>query len=482
MSRKILAIDIRNEGIGAVLLNTGLKSTAVEAFAHIRHPGESQSEDGLSAALSDLLKQIERDGASVVVALPADQAIFRTLTLPFKEEKKIRQILPFELESSLPVPVDDLIIDFQKRAEGDGAEVLTAAMDRQHLDQLMSGLASVNMSPELVVPGGFPLALGLINYHDELPEHALLLDVDTHATTLFVFVSNRIALIRSLPADVSADGAEEALALKIRQTLTAFSGTKAVEFTPATLYISGPGLQDPTLGKRLGQALKLPVQSIDLVHMLPRIDPAETNGNWKAHILDSALSLALIEAEDRPCPNFHRSSSALRNYWTTYRPFIKTPVILLLVALLFGLGGILLDSHLLQRRVDDLNTQIEQVFRSTLPDVQLKGLPPLDYMKSKLIETRQSAVDPIGGVARARSIDILFQLSQLIPKDLDVILNRLVFSGEELTVSGDAAGFDTVDDIKSRLEKSELFKQVTITSANMDKSDNKIRFKLKIDL
>jgi outer membrane translocation and assembly module TamA len=39
-----------------------------------------------------------------------------------------------------------------------------------------------------------------------------------------------------------------------------------------------------------------------------------------------------------------------------------------------------------------------------------------------------------------------------------------------------------VEDIKSRLEKGELFKQVTIASADMDKSGKKVRFKLKIDL
>jgi len=51
-----------------------------------------------------------------------------------------------------------------------------------------------------------------------------------------------------------------------------------------------------------------------------------------------------------------------------------------------------------------------------------------------------------------------------------------------MRVDGETAGFNIVDDIKNRLEQSDLFKQVTIASANMDRSGNKVRFSLKLEL
>jgi hypothetical protein len=39
-----------------------------------------------------------------------------------------------------------------------------------------------------------------------------------------------------------------------------------------------------------------------------------------------------------------------------------------------------------------------------------------------------------------------------------------------------------VDDIKSRLEQIQHFEKVTISSANMDRSGNEVRFMLKVEL
>jgi hypothetical protein len=49
-------------------------------------------------------------------------------------------------------------------------------------------------------------------------------------------------------------------------------------------------------------------------------------------------------------------------------------------------------------------------------------------------------------------------------------------------ISGDTDTFNSVDGIKNGLEKSNLFKKVVISSANINKSDNRVRFKLKINL
>ena len=81
-----------------------------------------------------------------------------------------------------------------------------------------------------------------------------------------------------------------------------------------------------------------------------------------------------------------------------------------------------------------------------------------------------------------RSIDILNEISRLIPKEVDVRFSRMVLGGDTITVSGDTAAFNVVDDVKTRLEESELFKSVTIASANMDKASTQVSFKLKIDL
>ena len=478
MSRQILTIDIRNNSIAAVVLNAGLKNHTIESCVYIPLPdGENRLGAGLSA-----LKEISiPENPTVVVSLPADQAIFRTIFVPFKEEKKIRQVLPFELEPNLPVPVDELIIDYQKSADPSKTGVLTTAVDRAYLEQILETMTAANLRPQLVVPGGIPLALGLAHYH-ALENQALLLDVGPRRTCLIALQHGEIAMLRSMVSDISSETAVEALALRIRQTLTAFGDNHPGGFTPKALYMSGPALADEGAGKRLANALGMELRSINLRTMAPKLDAISTTlDRWKPFLFDSALALALIEAEGRTCSSFHRSTSSLRKFWTTYKPYLQVPAVLMAMVLLLGLAGVLIESHLVKKRVDEINASIESLFAATFPQTRRVG-SALDQMQSELKKAKSSNIDSGQADSQARTIDILFQLSQFIPKEIDVVFSRLVLGNDGLSISGETEAFNIVDDIKNRLEKSDLFKQVTIASANMDKSGKKVQFKLKIDL
>jgi hypothetical protein len=83
-------------------------------------------------------------------------------------------------------------------------------------------------------------------------------------------------------------------------------------------------------------------------------------------------------------------------------------------------------------------------------------------------------------VGGQRTIDVLYAVSKGIDKETDVELTRFVISPDSVLVDGDTAEFEAVDRIKNQLEKDEIFSTVTISSANMDKSGKRVRFKLKL--
>jgi type II secretory pathway component PulL len=480
MSRQILAIDIRNKTLAAVLLNAGLKNNTVAGCIQMPLNGASEDTDLLADTLESLITELNLGSANVVVSLPADETIFRILTVPFKEEGKIKQVLPFELEPIVPVPVDDLIIGFQKEVIAEQTEVLTTAMDRQRYEGFVQSFSAANLKPQLIVPGSFPIVSQVLLHDAHLPEQILILDVDHHKTILYALASGRIALVRSLIGSMETEAQVEALALQIRQTLTAFEDISSNVYQPASVIICGPGLQKPSMADRLSEALDLPVNPLDLRHRLGNVEFVDTD-TYESWHMDNALALALLEAEGLHCPSFHRTSSPLRNYWAAYQPYIKTPVILLVLVMILGLGSVFYDNHILQQRLDRIDNRLEELFKSTFPNEPLAKGAALAQMKSKLKEARKGSSAPIQGASRMRSIDTLLQISRLVPDSIDVIINRFVVGDETVTISGETSGFNIVDDIKNRLEKSEFFSEVDIASANMDKAGKKVRFKLKIE-
>jgi hypothetical protein len=482
MSRQILSIEIRKDHIAAVLLNTGLKSGSIAGCTRVPiHPDtESGDADPLVRALKALTGQIDTASASVMVSIPADRVIFRSLTIPFKEASKIRQVLPFELEPIVPVNIDNLTVDFQSVPMGDQSRVFAAAVDSGLIQDLLERFTEAGLPPQIVVPGGLPLALQISELDDQATDHTLILDIDRNKTTLFALTGGHIALVRTIPYDPYAETGTNALALRVRQTLTALGEGHVERFSPAAVYVTGPGLDVEGSVEKLSKALELPVGTIDFRRLLTHVG-MDNQVQWNSHLFNNALALANLTNEGGKCPNFHHISSPLRNFLNTYRPYIMGPAVLFAIVLLLGLGGVVADSYFLKKRVDLQNSEMAAVFRSTFPDSRLTA-PPLDQMKSKLTEVRKGNIASRHPGSAIRTIDILLELSQRVPRTVDVVLSRMTVGAEAVTVSGETADFNTVDDIKGRIEKSDLFSEVTIASANMDKSGKKVRFKLKIDL
>jgi Tfp pilus assembly protein PilN len=99
----------------------------------------------------------------------------------------------------------------------------------------------------------------------------------------------------------------------------------------------------------------------------------------------------------------------------------------------------------------------------------------IDRIKNQNVLAGETGVD-------IRNIDILKDISQLIPANTDIVITRFVRGDNSVQIAGLTDTFNEVDDIKMQLEKSALFSQITISSANMDKSSNRVRFRIRIDL
>ncbi|MDH3826487.1 MAG: PilN domain-containing protein, partial [Desulfobacterales bacterium] len=69
-----------------------------------------------------------------------------------------------------------------------------------------------------------------------------------------------------------------------------------------------------------------------------------------------------------------------------------------------------------------------------------------------------------------------------IPESITVNLTRLVIQPDNVVISGTTDTYNSVDGIKGRLEQIPQFEKVTISSSNIDRSGNEVRFILKVEL
>ena len=421
-------------------------------------------------------------GCDGVVSIPADHFSYRSLKVPFKDPKKIRLVLPFELEPTVPYPVDHLVLDFIRQettGQSDSTEIIAVAVQKLRLYPYIEALSAIKMDPEMVTVSGLPAVLFLANQADP-GEDRLFLDIDPDSGTLFIVAGGEIRMIRSFPLTTEPATRAGSLSASVRRTLAAFDELSSSEFQPLDIMISGGGLDGLNADNDISRTLNLPVKWLNLADRLDIPIDSESPVPWNPSVMDNALALALTEIEGIAGLNFHKAQFYAKKFWLKHKSdLIKTGILAAAVlALLFF--NIVIESYTLNQQLKRIDRQLTDIFKATFPEVQ-RIQDPFKQMQVNVQEAKKNALFQTDSTPHIRSIDILNGISKSIPKSIIVDVTRLVVSPDNVLISGNTDTFNSVDDIKSRLEKIEFFKKVTISSANTDRSGKEVRFQLKAE-
>ena len=482
MSRKVLGIDIRNYSLSAVLLSSSLREHRVDDFIHLTFSGPDDPERSLSSALATLTEKMNLTGSDCVVSIPANQFAFRNLKIPFSNSKKIRMVLPFELEPTLPHAVEELVIDFHilnGASAGDQTELIAAAIEKSQLTPYIDALASIKVDPEKLTLSGLPIALCLANQAEQ-EEDQLFIEIDNDYGTLFILAGGRLQLIRSFPLPEPGASKAKMLCIQARQTLAAFQESSGLNFQPLEVTVSGIGLDEGHMAAEISGALNIPVKAASLADRLNIPVENDTQSPVIPAQLDNALALALMEVEGYDSLNFHKGQFAAQKFLSKYKSPLKKTAILAAAVLALVFFNLALETYTLNKRVHRIDTQMAQIFKATFPEVKTVRYP-FQEMQAMMRETNKNAVLQAETGPHIRSIDILNSISEKIPENITVNFTRLVIQPENVLISGTTDTFNSVDDIKGRLEQIQHFQKVTISSANIDRSGNEVQFMLKLE-
>jgi Tfp pilus assembly protein PilN len=315
-------------------------------------------------------------------------------------------------------------------------------------------------------------------------EDQLVVEISDRTSTLIATASGQIQLIRSFPIPAAGPTRSKMLATQIKRTLAAFEEINQPDFKPHEILITGAGLIDENLTAELARVTELPVNLSQLASRLDVSFEADVEAAWKPAQMDNALALALVEIEDLDGLNFHTGQFAVQKFIAKNKSQVMKTGILAAAVLALFLFNVLVDSFTVQRRINRLDDQISAIYKATFPAAKKIRDPNQKYqdMKAKLRVAKKKSVFHQETGPHVRSIDIIYSISRRIPEEIVVDITRLVIGPQNVLISGNTAGFDSVDDIKGRLEQIDFFKKVTISSANMDRSGKEVRFMLKAEL
>ncbi len=496
MKRQVLGLDINDEFVAAAVLRQNGQDRQITAFGVKRF----HDREDLAEALLQLVEQIGWKEGPCYCGIPVSGISLRNITIPFTDRKKIVQVLPMELEDQLLRPVGDQLVEFMVTG-GDEEEshILVTALSKNALQQHLDLLRGAGLSPEVITLRTVPIS-EQFQRESKQDEGFILVDAGLHSVNLAIVSHGKVIFVRRLPYtdrmftahpfifDDEGPGIADhevamecigALCSDIRRSLGLFQLESGSDSLPERIIMSGCMVRLAFFREKVGAELGREVLPGDLRLQAGVALDKDAAGEWDPGTCDHALALALQGLRKKATVNFRKDEFAPTKLLLASKQQLLAASVLL-VLLLGGFAAYLgFGYRSLNARYGELGAGMEKLFRETFPEVT-RVVDPLIEMKTKLRDVQGPAVATPIFSGDKRALNILADISERIPGEVEIHVSRLVIDDEAVMIKGTTDTYNNVNLIQGVLRKSPEYVDVAIVSAAAEKESGQVRFELKL--
>src|SRR4026207_120784 len=214
MIAECVGLDIGQTAFKAVRVRRRLTGRESVEYSHQPVPYGRQEYTNpahRTAMLRNFLWQHGLYGSGeIVTALPCQDVFVRTLSFPFRDATKLAQVVPFEMENLIPMPLEDvtvssLVLPAREPQEGaekpKGAEVLVTAAPKDKIAEHLRFMATAELSPSAITIDGmalFSVSQFLKEEGAQVPGNIAIIDVGASKTALCLVHEGRPVLLRTV--------------------------------------------------------------------------------------------------------------------------------------------------------------------------------------------------------------------------------------------------------------------------------------------
>jgi len=476
MPGKILGIDISEQNISATQVISGLKGYQLESC--FSTPIE---DNNLEKALEDLSKHFDLKNDKCLVTISPSFVSFRNINTPFKDTKKIRKTLPFEIENHVPFAVDGMIIDYNHTDDDDRTAILTAAANKEFVADFLEKLNTVGIDSDIIDIRPVPAVIWIMD-QETSPDSGLYLDLEPEHQCIVLFKNKKIVLIRDLAIsfaekdDVteqedsdqflseSIDNLLESICHETSRTVHSFKSQENNNFTIEKIFYGGSLSGYNNIATALSDSFKTNAERVNISgDKRLRMDPGLSR-IYEPSLMDNALAVSMRESKKNIGFNLRRDQFAVKK--RIFRPGkdLKTLFILLSIVFVFLIINMGMDYFFLSKKHAIVEEHFNKEFDKKFSEH--KGTKDLNYrlliLQQKLDESNKSGLQGSGGINpnQKKVLDILKEISLLIDETYTLDVKSMVIETNTVRINGNTDSFDAVDKIANKLKSSELFRDV----------------------
>ncbi len=204
---KAFGLDISGSSFKIMELSKEKGKLSVQSFSDIVLPKGLIIDDGISdiKTFTYLLKQnLEQPqfgqvkGHFVVASLPESKSFVRVIQIPKMSNVEAEKAIPFEAENFIPLPVDQVYLDWQKIGDvGDKMSILIIATPKVFVDTFLSALDKVGLKTVALEVESQSCHRALVS--KESSETMLIVDLDAFRSSLIMVDQGHLQFTSTIP-------------------------------------------------------------------------------------------------------------------------------------------------------------------------------------------------------------------------------------------------------------------------------------------
>lgn len=213
--RPVIGLDIGNGSVRAAEVDVSRGAPTIRRFGMVQlapgavRGGEVMDAGAVTAALRHLWKSAGFKSRSVAIGLANQRVLVRQVDVPWMEAGEVKQALTFQVQDSIPIPVEEALLDYYPISEftnESGARmrrIMLVAVTRDMVSNEIAAVRAAGLTPVLVDLDSFALlrACAQVDHLGvETPRVEAIVDVGADLTNIVVHTNGVPAFVRLLPA------------------------------------------------------------------------------------------------------------------------------------------------------------------------------------------------------------------------------------------------------------------------------------------
>lgn len=479
MFEQVLGIVLYNNRLDFCLLDRGIDSKRIAMSVSESIPdgleGKGTRETG--KFINALFSQMDIRPDIIYSALPSSYAMFRHVHLPFTDINKISKVYPFEIEQSLPCPLNDLILDFHimDSCREKGVDLLVAAVPKKLLEDHLAILTSAGLEPNAITldcAGLFSLNYNFFKKKDNATNG--ILDINRNKATLLVSSRRRIITARQI------DFKElEYLMRELKLTVTSLVSTQNLGIEK--IIITG----DKELGLQVQELIRAQMDiNTEAVYTFNGLHVKGKEGERHSNtFLPAPLGLCMIKRFKRgEIWNYRKGSYAYQKTLSISKGMIFTLTAFIFLIITLCVINLKARYDYYNNRINILQDETRTIIKQAFAGKNIKYETVEDLKAAILREDNIQKKYHKYLNLDLNMLDILSEISIKIPSEYNVQIQEISFQDGKTRIRGKIDSFETLEKLIKGLEKSELFKEIKTEESNIRGKANQVSFTLILEI